>query len=307
MTVTLRKLQYFCALVDMKHFGRAAEKVSISQPALSVQIRELEHSLGVKLVERKARDVLITQIGQEVAIKARAILNDVRDLSDAVRWSSGLSGRLNFGVIPSVAPYLLPIALPLLRSRNITLDLRVREAQTDQLLANLADGKLDAAVLALPVHTENLTSVTLFEDRFLLAGSTERVGTFSSLQPSDVKPGQLLLLDEGHCLADQALEVCALDRSQTRMDLGASSLTTLCGLAAEGFGLTFLPEISLKTELSNGSNLRAKRFASPEPRRTIGLVRRTLSGDDGWFSDLAEMLTQAGKTLTDHARAAYPI
>lgn len=306
MALTLRQMTYFCALVETKHFGRAARSVNISQPALSLQVKEMEQTLGVTLVERRSRKMLITPIGYEVAQRAQDVLAGVRDMQDVARWSTGLTGRLKLGVIPTIAPYLLPVALPLLRAQNIALDLRVREGQTDQILRDLADGELDAAVLALPTDALDLVEKHLFDDCFLLAGSSDMIAR-PYATPNDVEAGQLLLLDEGHCLADQALEVCSIDRSQTRMDFAASSLATLSGLASAGFGLTFLPEITLKNELAAAPNLYVKRFDTPEPFRRIGLVRRTLSGDDGWFSDLAVILTTAGTTLTNYARGAYPI
>lgn len=309
MNVTLRQLSYFRALARERHFGRAAAISGISQPALSVQIRELEAALGGHLVERHTREVVITPKGLEVLSRAERILGEVDDLEHAARWREGLAGRLNIGVIPTIAPYLLPVALPLLRSGNIALDLRVREAQTDVVLADLDAGRLDVAVVALPSGRSNLIELPLFEDRFLLAGNAASLAAAragSPPRPSDLDPLRLLLLDEGHCLADQALEVCALDRSALRVDLGASSLTTLSGLVAGGFGLTLLPEIALRQECAGAPDLDLMRFAGPEPSRTVGLVRRPLTRDDGWFGDLGRVLTQASRVLTDWAADSFP-
>lgn len=307
MEPSLRQLRYFCALVETGHFGEAAAKVNISQPALSIQIKALEQVLELRLIERRKNGHVITPVGREIAERANAILDDVRDLQNVARRSRGLSGRLNLGVIPTIAPYLLPISVPLLRAQNITLDLRIREAQTHVLVAELLAGNLDAALLALPSKMNEAHEITLFSDRFLLAGKQQVIDAEMPMKPTDIKPGRLLLLDEGHCLADQALEVCAFDRSQTRMDLGATSLTTLSGLASEGLGLTFLPEISLKMELAASPNLAVRRFDDPEPKRTIGLVRRSVNSDEDWFHELGEILQKAGRILTGHARATYPV
>ena len=298
MKITLRQLKSLDALAEAGHFGRAASAVNISQPALSVQIRELEAALGAVLVERGPREVVITPTGREIVARAARILDEVADIAQVARWERGLGGRLHIGVIPTVAPYLLPAALPLLRARNLSLDLGVREALTERLVEELRQGSLDVAVVALPVAQPGLTAVPLFDDRFLLAGSGDRLQAVGAgrvaLRPEDMAPGHLLLLDDGHCLADQALAACAVDRSTARMDLRAASLTTLCRLVSEGFGLTLLPELAARAECAAAPGLRLARFAAPEPQRTIGLVRRSLSVDDGWFGELAAILRRAG-------------
>jgi LysR family transcriptional regulator, hydrogen peroxide-inducible genes activator len=300
MTISLKQLRYFAALAEHGHFGRAAQACHVSQPVLSVQIRELERALGVSLAERGGREVVLTAAGREIARRARRVLDEVREIEQAARWSQGLAGRLSLGVIPTVAPYLLPAALPLMKARDLSLDLGVREATTGRLVEELKQGRLDAAVVALPLGDPALAETPLFEDRFLLAGSADRVralaGATERLRPDGIRAQQLLLLDEGHCLADQALEVCALDRSRT-VDLGASSLATLARLAAEGFGVTLLPEIAALTERASAPGLALMRFADPQPLRTVGLVRRAGTADDGWFADLAELLSEAGRRL----------
>lgn len=303
MHLTLRHLRYFKSLAQTGTFSRAAEAMHVTQPALSQQIKELEGQLGTQLVERQPRRVVLTPAGHDLLRHADRVLAEMQALEVSARWRQGLAGRLAIGVIPTVAPYLLPVALPLLRAQNVTLDLGVRESQTDTLLEALASGKLDAAILALPAGDDQLVEEPLFEDRFLLAGSSAQLGGLGEgVTPTALDPGRLLLLEEGHCLSEQALEVCALKPSQTRVDLGASSLATLCGLAAEGFGMTFLPEIALKAEAAAAPNLRVRRFTNPEPKRVIGLVRRRLSRDDGWFGELARLLREAGETLIAAAR-----
>ena len=308
MRITLRQLRSLTALAEEGHFGRAAAAVSVSQPALSVQIRELEAALGARLIERGPRAVVVTPTGREVLRRARRILDEVSEIEQIGRWERGLAGRLRIGVIPTVAPYLLPLALPRLRARHLSLDLGVREAQTDRLVEEVHEGALDAAVVALPVSDADLVATPLFEDRFLLAGSAARLEALrtqgTALHPEDMEPGALLLLDDGHCLAEQALAACAVDRSRVCMDLRAASLATLCRLVSEGFGLTLLPELAIRAECAAAPDLRLARFADPEPSRTVGLVRRLVSVDDGWFGELAEILGEAGRAeiaLTSHA------
>lgn len=311
MNVTLRQLRYFVALCEVGHFGRAAETMHITQPALSVQIRELEAQIGAQLVERQPRGIVVTAAGHEMLRHAHKVLTEVGQLEQVARWQRGLGGKLSFGVIPTVAPYLLPVVLPMLREANPALELGIREARTERLLQYLSEGRLDAAVLALPLEDDGLVCEPLFEDRFVLAAATGQITQLAhgarNMRPSELDPDRLLLLEEGHCLSDQALEVCALTRSQTRLDLGASSLGTLCGLVSEGFGLTLLPELSLPSELNAARSLSVRRFAGKEPRRTIALVRRRLSREDGWFADLAAQLRDAGDQLLTQARDLLPV
>lgn len=306
MDPSIRQLRYFVALAETGGFGRAAEIVHVTQPALSQQIKELETTLGARLVDRLPRGVQLTRAGQEVLRRARRILSEVGDLEPAVRLSRGLSGRLRLGVIPTVAPYLLPLALTRLRARDLTLDIRVREAQTEPLIEALGQGRLDAVVAALPLPGSNLVAEPLFEDRFVLAGTRARLDRWASsveeLRPTSLAPDQLLLLDEGHCLADQALEVCGL-KGRGQIDLGASSLATLAGLVAEGFGLTLLPEIALRAETAAAPELALMRFAAPEPSRDLALIRRSGSSDDGWVEALADILRDAAAELLRSAAA----
>lgn len=309
MPVTVRQLSYFVALAEEASFARAAQRVHVSQPALSMQIRELEARLGAELVERRPRALRLTRTGREVLRRARRILAELQELEGLAR-TRGLGGPLYLGVIPTAAPYLLPELLPRLQGSPMAQGLRVREAQTDALLAALDEGRLDAAVVAQPAPSAGRVAEALFEDRFLLAATPARLAALgdglADLRPAALDPEQILLLDEGHCLADQALEVCALERRQTRIDLGASSLGTLCGLVAGGFGLTFLPEIALRTETAAAPGLALARFAPPEPARRLALVRRAGSADDGWFAALAAQLRAAGGALLAHARDAIP-
>ena len=310
MPITLRQLASFAALAEEKSFSRAAARVHVTQPALSMQIRDLEVSLGVTLVERLPREARLTPEGRAVLLRAARVLAEVAEIETLAR-SRDLSGRLHLGVIPTVAPYLLPTVLAGLRGADITRDLRVREARTDVLIEELDAGVLDAIVIATPLRRADLRAEALFADHFVLAGSAarlDRLGGAGALRPVALDPDQLLLLDEGHCLADQALEVCGLTRRQTRIDLGASSLSTLVGLVAEGFGLTFLPEIALGHEMRAAPGMALMRFADPQPQRKIALVRRATTPGTGWFADLALHLRRAGERLLATARpiGQYP-
>ncbi len=319
MNITLRQLTYFRALAAHRHFGRAAAAVSVSQPALSVQIRDLEALLGQPLVERRARDVVLTPFGRLMLDHAEQVSAAMRNLEEAARWHGGLSGLLRIGLIPTLAPYMLPGTLEALRSGDISMDVQVQEGRTDRLTADLLAGRLDAAVMALPVMAEGLIAQPLFEDRFLLAGSAARlaavgtgagtgVGTGAgteaeALRPDGLGAQQLLLLEDGHCLTDQALEACRRGRGHAQIDMGASSLATLTQLVAAGFGLTLMPEIAAAAEVRGAPGVQLRRFDAPEPARTICLVRRASTLGDGWFAPLAEVLTQVGERLTGAARA----
>lgn len=309
MKITLRQLSYFRALAETRSFGRAAAMVNVSQPALSMQIKELEAILGTPLVERSPRDLRLTREGRSVLDRANRILAEAMELEADARNARGL-GELNIGMIPTVAPYLLPGTLAALRAADITRDLRLREAQTADLLEGLRDGRLDAVIIADPAPAPDLIAQPLFTDHFVLAGSHARLNALGTspeaLRPVGLPPDQLLLLDEGHCLADQALEVCALDRRQTRLDLGASSLSTLCGLVAQGFGLTFLPEIALATETRGTPSLALRRFDAPEPARQITLVRRAGTAQAGWCAELAGHIEQAAALLVAQAAKIAP-
>lgn len=300
MPITLKQLRYFQALAETGNFSAAAEVVHISQPALSLQIKEMEAQLGTVLVERKAREIRLTRAGQEVLARSTTILRDVQDLEASVRLSRGLRGRLSLGVIPTIAPYLLPHVLTRLRASDMTLELRVREIQTARVVEALLAGDLDAAIIALPVDIHGLEALPLFDDRFLLAGSKARIEGYQSGKPpspTDLPAGSLLLLDDGHCLADQALSVCGMRGRRQVVDLGASSLSTLCGLVGQGFGLTLLPELALRSERAAMPDMAVLRFPEPQPKRVIALVRRSTTDGDGWFTDLAELLREAGSSV----------
>lgn len=309
LKITLKQLAYFRALAQARSFGRAAEMMNVTQPALSMQIKDLEGVLGVKLVDRLPREARLTREGQVLLQRAQRVLSEAMELEASARREIR-GATLHLGMIPTVAPYLLVGTLARLRAADITREIRLREAQTADLLVDLREGRIDAAVLADPPAAADLYALPLFSDGFVLAGSAARLAGWGTdgdaFRPAALPPTDLLLLDEGHCLADQALEVCALDRSHTRLDLGASSLATLCGLVAQGFGLTFLPEIALASESKSAPDLVLRRFSAPEPARHLALVCRQASHAGPWFEALAGHLQAAGADLIARAREIAP-
>ncbi len=273
---TLRQLRYFEAAARLGHFGRAAEECAVSQPALSMQIKELETELGAVLFERRPGEVVLTPLGHEIADRAAKILLAANDLSAIAKHQTKvLAGPLSLGIIPTLAPYVLPRLLVYLQKQYPQLRLELREAQTKTMLAELSRGELDLVMAAIPNQTSDLEEEHLFDDRFLLATSLENA-TKARVDPETLDPARLILLEEGHCLRDQALSFCALERGVTKTGLGATSLSTVMQMVANGYGATFIPEIAVETE-TRGRNLSLTRFTAPEPSRRIGLVWRKTS------------------------------
>jgi LysR family hydrogen peroxide-inducible transcriptional activator len=306
MNFTLRQLQYFNAVAEQRNFGRAAQKCNVSQPALSVQIKTLEETLGGPLFERQARDILLTPLGRDVLDYAQQVLGAASRLDQFARDHSGGHRSLSIGIIPTIAPYILPGVLAGLRTMDVSLRVQIREARTDRLLDMLRAGDIDAGVMALPSGGSELFEQPLFEDRFLLAGSAGRLQTMQrdteALRPVDLQTTQLMLLDDGHCLTDQALEVCGQDRSSGLINMGASSLATLSRLVAEGFGLTLMPELAAQAEIGAVRGLSLKRFGAPQPFRTVGLVRRISTRGEDWFDSLAGVIRAVGTDIVSATR-----
>jgi LysR family hydrogen peroxide-inducible transcriptional activator len=290
--ITLRQLHYFVSLVRHRHFGQAASACAVSQPALSMQIKELEREVGADLVERRKGDFALTATGMEVVRRAEGILAAARDLVDFGRHREVLAGRLKLGAIPTLAPYLLPKLLPRLRSTYKALQLELRETQTAQLVYDLIAGELDCALLALPVEYPEIETVALFEDRFLLAVPASEPMPRRPLKVSDLRGSRLLLLEEGHCLRDQAVAFCAARGREFASAFGSTSLTTVMQMVANGYGVTLLPEIATQAELHD-KRVSLKRFAAPEPGRTIGLAWRKTSPRHRDFEALGEAVKAA--------------
>ena len=276
INLTLRQLRYFDALARHRHFGRAAEACAISQPALSMQIKELEEALGGVLLERNARQVALTTFGEELAQRVRDILRSVDELGDFARASRDrLAGRLRVGMIPTIAPYLLPKVIENLARLHPELDIHVRETVTPKLIEEVAEGRLDTAIVALPVSEPSLTEVALFAENFLLVRPAEDKETpVPSVEM--LREMRLLLLEEGHCFRDQALAFCNMRSSPPREVLDASSLSTLVQMVGAGIGVTLIPEMAVAVE-TRSAPVSVARFKNPQPSRTIGMVWRKKS------------------------------
>jgi LysR family hydrogen peroxide-inducible transcriptional activator len=293
--ITLRQLRYLSSLARHRHFGRAAEDCAVTQPALSMQIRELEREIGAVLVERRPNEIVLTEIGGEVAARAERILAAARDLVDFARHRDVLSGPLKLGVIPTLAPYVLPRILPRLQECYPALRLEVRETQTRVLLDELNRGEHDCVMLALPVESGEFETLALFDDPFLLAvPAAERPPSRGRVSAEDVDQARLILLEEGHCLRDQALAFCAGMRGNQPAGLGATSLTTVMQMVANGYGVTLLPKVAVDSE-ARDRRVRLLRFAAPEPSRTVGLAWRRTSPRRKDFQALGKIVSAAFK------------
>ncbi|MGH6867217.1 MAG: hydrogen peroxide-inducible genes activator [Methyloceanibacter sp.] len=291
--VSLRQLRYLESLAEMRHFGHAAEACAVSQPALSMQIKELEEELQVGLVERRKSGIELTEQGEEIARRARAILASVRDLVDYAKNQEGvLSGALKLGAIPSIAPYLLPAALPELQRRFPRLSLQLRETVTENLLRELVTGDLDVILIALPIEESEVETYHLFDDMFVLATkATSANQRLRNATASMLAGERLLLLEEGHCLRDQALSYCHTMTPEARNSFGASSLATIVQMVASGYGITLLPEMAIASEVHWRSDIRLLHFRGPEPKREIGLAWRKTSPCKADFMQFAQLLS----------------
>jgi len=291
--VTLRQLRYLASLARTRHFGKAAEECAVSQPALSMQVRELERELGTELVERRPGEIALTDTGLDVVQRAEHILAATRDLVDFARHRDVLTGPLQLGIIPTLAPYVLPRVLPRLQKRHPRLRLEVRETQTKLLLDELAAGELDCVMLALPAEGADVETLALFNDSFLLAvpASDKLRGRVSV---DDVDQRRLILLEEGHCLRDQALAFCGAPRRDQPASLGATSLATVMQMVANGYGVTLVPQVAAETEVRD-DRVKLLRFNEPQPGRTIGLAWRRTSPRKKDFAALGGIVIGALK------------
>lgn len=292
--LTIRQLRYLDALARCQHFGRAAEECAISQPALSMQIRELEEFLGIELFERRPGALILTDVGVEIAERAGAILNATRDLVDLAQHRTKLlSGRLRLGVIPTLAPYLLPHVLPRLQQEHSDLSLDLLETQTKMLLSELARGALDVLLMALPVEAPELETLHVLTDRFLLAvPANDPLPDNARVTPSDVEDRKLILLEDGHCLRDQALDYCDKERNRVNVSLGTTSLATIMQMVACGYGVTLVPEVAIDVELRD-HRVKLLRFAEPQPSRNVGLVWRRSSPRELDYLSLGQIIADS--------------
>ncbi|WP_232838948.1 LysR substrate-binding domain-containing protein [Streptomyces triticisoli] len=290
---TLSQLRAFAAVAEHLHFRDAASAIGMSQPALSGAVSTLEETLGVTLLERTTRKVLLSPAGERLAIRAKAVLGEVgafMEEAEAVR--APFTGVLRLGVIPTVAPYLLPNVLGLVHDRYPDLDLQVHEEQTANLLEGLADGRLDLLLLAVPLGVPGVVELPLFDEDFvLLTPLGHWLGGREGIPREALKELKLLLLDEGHCLRDQALDICReAGRVNAPVKTTAAGLSTLVQLVAGGLGCTLLPRTALKVETSRNNRLLTGYFAEPAPSRRIALVKRTGAARAAEYQELAAAL-----------------
>ncbi len=309
INITLKQLRYFEALARHGHFGKAADDCAISQPALSMQIKEMEEVLGASLIERGARQVRLTHFGEVAVDRARDILRAADELGDLARASrERLVGRLRIGIIPTIAPYLLPRVIGDLTARFPEVDIHVRETVTPKLIQELGEGRLDTAIVALPVSEPSLCEIPLFNESFVLVRAAREAN--APLPNADsLREMRLLLLEEGHCFRDQALSFCNLPSGPPREVLDASSLSTLVQMVSSGMGVTLIPEMAVPIETRSAS-VAISRFEAPEPVRTVGMVWRKTSPLANQLQEIAEIVRRsaetgrAGRTAPDTASTA---
>jgi len=294
--ISIRHLRYFAALAHHRHFGRAADACAISQPALSLQIKDLEDLLGAPLVERDHRQIRLTSLGEAFASRARDILRSVDELADLARASSqSLAGDLRIGMIPTVAPYLLPAVIRRLGDLFPAVDLRPREAVTQKLIEDLTNGRLDVAIVALPVLEPVLEELPLFEEEFVLVRpSADRMKPPPCADA--LREMRLLLLEEGHCFRDQALAFCNMAPGAPKDLMEGSSLSTLVRMVGAGIGVTLIPEMAVAPETAS-VDVSTVRLAQPRPSRTIGMVWRKTNPLAGRFAQIGEVVCEEHATL----------
>jgi len=292
--LTIRQMEYFEALAETLHFGRAARLVGVTQPALSAQIAELERRLGCRLFERDARTVRLTEHALSIRPRIERLLADIRELeAKAGGEREAMQGRFRLGVIPTIAPYFLPSVLPALKARFPMLSVELRESVTQTLVEETVAGQLDAIVAALPLHHGALTVEQLFPDRFFLAvPAADKNFIAPPVAPESPELERLMLLEEGHCLRDQALAICGAVRPKAMASFGATSLTTLLQMVAHGQGITLIPEMAAASGGMDG--IRVVPFAKPEPARAIGMAWRRNSSRQKDCQALARFLADVG-------------
>jgi LysR family hydrogen peroxide-inducible transcriptional activator len=295
---TIKQLRYLCAVVEHGHFGKAARACHVSQSTLSAGILELEEVLGVSLLERNNRNLVLTGLGEAVVERARALLLDVEDLVSLCQASAQpFSGTLRLGVIPTIAPYMLPGLLKALRTEHPSFTPFIREDQSQALIDALHRGELDVLLLALPFPAEGVETRVLFQDRFFLATPPQHpLAAKKAVDTSDLKGEDLLLLEDGHCLREHALEACKLRDSDVMVPYQATSLTTVVQMVASGIGLTLLPQMAVQAGVVPASEVAITPFADSSVSRDIGLMWRRKTPRQAEFQLLGEFIAahQAG-------------
>jgi LysR family hydrogen peroxide-inducible transcriptional activator len=292
---SLRQLRYLLALAEHLNFTRAAAACFVGQSTLSAGLKELESTLGVQLVERDKQLVALTAVGESVVERARLVLTAAQDLSTfAADATRPMQGQLRLGIIPTIAPFLLPGVMPVLRRKFPNLQLALREDLTGHLLNRLRDRQLDFALIALPYDTQDLRVVPLFTDKFLLVGRKDDPAiTSKSIQVSSKWTERLLLLEEGHCLRDHALQACSATEVASVDGIEATSLLTLVQMVTSGMGVALLPEMAIKAGLLNRLPLQSRNLAASAPSRTIAFVTRSTSPHMAEFDAIAQVVLEA--------------
>ncbi len=292
--MNLRDLKYFVALAEHLHFGRAAAASHVSQPTLSTQIRKLEEELGVALVERAPRKVMLTPAGRDVAARARRLVADIEQMREAARRSQDPeAGTVRLGIFPTLGPYLLPHVVPGIRARFPQLELLLVEEKSDVLLTRLHEGRLDVALLALPVNDDQLHVEFLFEEPFVLAvPEAHPLAQREALSLGDLADERLLLLADGHCMREQALDVCQLVGASEKAEFQATSLETLRQMVAADVGVTLLPTLAVKPPVARSDNIRLVPFRDQTPSRRIAMVWRRSSAMVDFLEQLAHVFRQ---------------
>jgi LysR family transcriptional regulator, hydrogen peroxide-inducible genes activator len=274
--MNLKDLKYLVALADTGHFGRAAQRTFVSQPTLSAQLKKLEEYLGVKLVERHPKNVQLTEVGKQIVARARHMLSEGDEIVALARNNTDpLSGKLKVALIPTIGPYLLPRVMQKLRKALPQLGLMLYEYQTEDLLKRLKEGEIDLGILALPIVQDGLECRRLYREEFTVAlPSDNPLAQKPSIKVSDLKGQTLLLLEDGHCLRDQALEVCSRIDVREAEDFRATSLETLRHMVVAGLGVTLMPELAVESPFGSQRGLVIRQFTKPAPARTVGAVWR---------------------------------
>lgn len=287
--MNLRDLEYFVALAKHRHFGRAAEACNVSQPSLSAQIKKLEETLGVLLIERGGKRMMLTEAGEEVLRLAQSVLAMTEEIREVGRMASDpMSGRFRLGIIPTIAPYLLPTLLPKLHQAFPRLDIELYEGQTHSITTQLKRGELDAVLLALPLGDDAFKEAELFKERFFLAVPvSHKLAARTHVEPRNLQSEHLLLLEDGHCLREQALEICAMAGASEYQHFRATSLETIRQMVASGAGVTLLPEMAAGTP-QEGIVLLP--FKPPAPHRLVGLAWRRSSPRQKLLQAMVETL-----------------
>lgn len=290
--MNLRALQYFVALAERRHFGQAAERCHVSQPTLSTQIKKLEQELGVDLIERNSRTLLLTEVGEQVLDHARRVIEETEIIKRLSRLSDDpLSGSLSLGIIPTLGPYLLPHIIPRIKRTYPNLTVRLSEEKTEKVTRQLMDGKLDAILVALPVTHEQLRVEPLFNEPFMMVLPINHPLTkLQAVSDQDLASESLLLLEDGHCFRDQALEVCQLADSTEQIEYQASSLETLRYMVAANSGVTLMPILATQPPVPTNDDIVIRPFSAPTPTRTIALAWRETSVRTELLKGLASLI-----------------